>query len=277
MVKPAAEMSKDFFRNMRDLQNSMDDFSTLHDLLAANVAPLTNFSDEALSSAIFLLLTLAALALFLAAHLLPWRLLALVAGWSALALGHPRIHRLATQTLYPDHVRPASAAAKRQLDTWIATDLALDSSPETREVEVYELQRRPGHNTFAAGEWEPWAFSASAWEPLAPARVAGERARGARLFEDVCAPPGWEWAGKKWELDLGSREWVEERVVVGVEVELEGERWVYDVVGGGGEGEGEGEGDAGEDGLGRRRGEWRRRRWVRMVRRKAVRRAGGKT
>ncbi|KAL8995160.1 MAG: hypothetical protein Q9169_005069, partial [Polycauliona sp. 2 TL-2023] len=30
-IKPAAEMSKDFFRNMRDLQNSMDDFSTVHD------------------------------------------------------------------------------------------------------------------------------------------------------------------------------------------------------------------------------------------------------
>ncbi|KAK1035360.1 Peroxisome size and maintenance regulator, partial [Friedmanniomyces endolithicus] len=33
-VKPVPELSKDFFRNMRDLQNSMDDFSVLHD--AAN-------------------------------------------------------------------------------------------------------------------------------------------------------------------------------------------------------------------------------------------------
>lgn len=76
-------------------------------------------------------------------------------------------------------------------------------------------------------------------------------------------PDGWEWAGKKWELDLSSEEWVEERLVGGVEVELEGERWVYDTVQEEVEKEGAGE-------TPRRRGEWRRRRWMRMVRRKMV-------
>ena len=58
-------------------------------------------------------------------------------------------------------------------------------------------------------------------------------------------PEGWEWEGKKWGLDLGAKEWVEERMIGEVEVEIEGERWVYDID-----------------------GSWRRRRWVRMVRRK---------
>ena len=88
------------------------------------------------------------------------------------------------------------------------------------------------------------------------------------------------------------REWVEERIITGVEVETEGERWVYDIryeyedmdqdffpelestatpVKGkkkvlpsweeGSEADVEGRG---------RRGEWRRRRWVRMVKRKWV-------
>jgi len=113
--------------------------------------------------------------------------------------------------------------------------------------------------------------------------MAGKRAVGTRFFEDVRAPKGWEWSEKKWALDLWSREWVEERIITGVEVETEGERWVYDI-------RYEGDNDVvgvmdspktsskgkagvsweeGEDGnsMGRR-GEWRRRRWVRMVKRK---------
>lgn len=41
---------------------------------------------------------------------------------------------------------------------------------------------------------------------------------------------GWEWLEKKWGFDLWSREWVEERIIMGVEIEMEGERWVYDIV-----------------------------------------------
>ena len=122
-------------------------------------------------------------------------------------------------------------------------------------MEIFELQRRKGSPTSndrgAVGEYESWVFSPTAWEPLAPGRVAGERAKGTRFFEDVQPPGGWEWEGKKWELDLEAKEWVEERLVSGVEVEIEGERWVYDL-----------------------EGEWRRRRWMRMVRRKVMREGG---
>lgn len=86
---------------------------------------------------------------------------------------------------------------------------------------------------------------------------------------------------------------MEERIITGVEVETEGERWVYDLRyeeeyeddsdfdskkkqdGGKRQDGGKGkrvlpsweEGSDAEDGMGRR-GEWRRRRWVRMVKRR---------
>lgn len=81
---------------------------------------------------------------------------------------------------------------------------------------------------------------------------------------------------------------MEERIITGVEVETEGERWVYDIKYHGQDGESVGVVDSGSnmgsvrgkkglpisweeandiDGAGRR-GEWRRRRWVRMVKRK---------
>ncbi|MCJ1485278.1 hypothetical protein MMC06_005452 [Schaereria dolodes] len=267
-VKPASEMSKDFFRNMRDLQNCMDDFSTIHDATIKAITPATNFSNEPLSSTLFLFLFTSACILFLTSHLLPWRLIALFLGWTAIALGHPTLQAYVSQTFYKEHVRPATSTARSWLDEWISSDIILDSAPEIREVEIFELQRRKGSFSTQNNddddmvEWESWIFSPSAWEPTAPLRIAGERVKGTRFFEDVTAPAGWEFSDKKWGLDLGSKEWVEERMVGGLEVEVEGERWVYDVLNG-------------EGGGTRRRGEWRRRRWVRLVKRKVLRDVGG--
>lgn len=256
-------MSKDFFRNMRDLQNMMDDFSIVHDALFAAITPLTNFSNEPLSSALFAFIFVTACLILPTSHLIPWRFMALVGGWSVIALGHPVVQDIALTNLYRPHVEPASDKARSWIGKWMDTDIVLGSAPETREVEIFELQRRTGSNPLAAVEWESWIFSPNAWEPTAPSRIAGERIKGTRFFEDVMPPDGWEWAGKNWELDLSSEEWVEERLVRGVEVELEGERWVYDTV------QDEAERDEVTDRQGRR-GEWRRRRWIRMARRKIM-------
>ncbi|KAK4121140.1 hypothetical protein N657DRAFT_624264 [Parathielavia appendiculata] len=319
--KPTKELSRDFFRNMGDLQNVMEDFSVVHDQIVALVVPKTNFSDEALSSAVFVVLSAACLVMLIAAHLLPLRFLALVGGWAGIWSGHPAVARWinqaklqytnstssscpetttnTTQAKNPQHAqenKPWYTNPATSLQTLLTSDILLDTSPETREVEIFELQ----HQSPSSGEWEPWLFSPSPYEPLSAARIAGERPRGTRFFEDVLPPRGWEWSEKKWALDLWSREWVEERIITGVEVETEGERWVYDMwseqrdgvvdsvssgVGGGGDGQG-GDGvvrgdnipgvrrpgmswEEGEEGMGRR-GQWRRRRWVRMVKRKMV-------
>ena len=81
-VKPVKELSKDFFRNMRDLQNSMEDFSRLHDKIISVLTPPTNFSNEPLSSTLFLFAFVSALVLFIASHLLPWRMIFLLIGWN---------------------------------------------------------------------------------------------------------------------------------------------------------------------------------------------------
>lgn len=289
-VKPVKELSKDFFRNMRDLQNSMEDFSRLHDKIIAVLTPPTNFSDEPLSSTLFLFCFATAGFMFIASHLLPWRLIFLIIGWVVTCIGHPTIQRQMMNT-HNEHVAPHEEQAKSWLENWISKDIILDSAPETREVEIFELQRLS-----SAGEWESWVFSPSPYDPLSSARIQGSRPTGTRFFEDVQPPQGWNWSEKKWALDLWSREWVEERIITGVEVETEGERWVYDInyeYGDGGDGayesnmspdvetptsKGKGvklrnmpsweeSGDGEAEGRGRR-GEWRRRRWVRMVKRK---------
>jgi hypothetical protein len=287
-VKPAKELSRDFFRNMRDLQNSMEDFSVAHDSVVGAVVPLTNFSNEAVSSALFLGLAATGLAGSIAAQLLPWRLLALTAGWGAVCSGHPRLGEVLS-AVRKTYIRPREEQARSLARAWVARDVLLDEAPETREVEIFELQRRQTDTN----EWEPWLFSPAPHDPLSRGR---ERARGTRFFEDVLAPEGWEWSEKKWALDLWSREWVEERIITGVEVETEGERWVYDIASAGdaaaaaevatGEATQQQQKSAkgglkpsllpsweeAEEGDGRR-GEWRRRRWVRLVKRKKVKKA----
>ncbi|PHH50175.1 hypothetical protein CFIMG_006217RA [Ceratocystis fimbriata CBS 114723] len=223
-AKPAKELSRDFLQNMRDLQNCMDDFCVGHDQVVSTIVPITNFSDEAHSSAIFVFMFAASVLMSISAHLLPWRLLFLAGGWAVFGMHHPRIAALLEATRRT-HAESQEALAKRWLDTWIRHDIILDSAPETREVEVFELQRMIA----GSSEWEPWLFSPSPYDPLSQPRLAAERPRGTRFFEDVLPPEGWEWSEKKWALDLWSREWVEERIITGVEVETEGERWVYDM------------------------------------------------
>ena len=167
---------------------------------------------------------------------------------------------------------PHQKHAKTWLDTWIAHDIVMDIPLETREVEVFELQHRDS-GSFSS-EWEAWLFTPTPYDPLSPQRISSDRPKGTRFFGDVEPPKGWEWGDKKWVLDLDSREWVEERMIQGVEVEIEAERWVTDLdsterddpkaVAKGKIKETE------EEGAERRNGEWRRRRWVRLVRRKTV-------
>ncbi|KAJ5634662.1 hypothetical protein N7528_002504 [Penicillium herquei] len=237
-IKPAPETSKDFFRNMRDLQNVMADFSDGHDAVVSLVAPLTNFSNEKLSSALFLGGTVATVLLFLTAHLLPIRFFLLVGGNAAILSNNPKIRQFfqgiledvgglsdlesplgedEERELFGQPIPQTPAAAVSALEKF--ADISLDTDPEEREVEIFELQYRVG---ISESGWDNYLFSPLPYDPLSPSRIAGDRPRGCRFFDDVCAPSGWKWKTKKWELDLDCREWVVERMITGVGFEVPG-------------------------------------------------------
>ncbi|KAJ5167813.1 uncharacterized protein N7482_003407 [Penicillium canariense] len=239
-IKPASETSKDFFRNMRDLQNCMADFSDVHDATIAVFAPLTNFANEKLSSTIFLACTVATAALFLMAHLLPVRLIMLAGGNVAILSSNPKVQYFVKglmediegglaeldsptdddggKDLFGAAVPKDPSAAMSAMEQ--LADISLDTDPEEREVEIFELQHRaPGKSESG---WESFIFSPQPYDPLSPARIAGDRPRGCRFFDDVQSPSGWRWKSKKWELDLDCREWVVERMITGVGFEVPG-------------------------------------------------------
>ena len=331
IIKPASETSKDFFRNMRDLQNSMADFAVLHDTLIATIAPPTNFSNEAFSSALFLHLCIFTVILFIAAHLFPWRFILLLGGIAVICSGHPTAQswlldmekraKEKAEVLDAEAEEPSKlsnsahkffgipipmspAALKYALAKFSA--ITLDTAPQVREVEIFELQHRSSFD--ASEEWKPHLFTPMPYDPLSPVRISGDRPKGTRFFEDVQPPDGWIWEGKKWELDLEAREWVSERLVTGVEfdVGLDGEPvgtefggWVWDLPAAKtpadveemwlayDEERGYGKKNSKKDKLRQalqgpgkdweesttwagRTGEWRRRRWIRLVRRAGV-------
>jgi hypothetical protein len=266
----------------------MDDFSKLHDEILKRLSPPTNFSNEALSSTLFISLFMTSLLLFVSAHLLPWRFIFLIAGWATICTNHPRIQQILETPENQKKFNEQEQEIQSQLEAFATADILLDPAPEKREVEIFELQHRDPYSQH--GEWEPWVFTTNPYDPLSPAVISGDRPKGTRFFEDVAPPRGWKWADKKWSLDLLSREWVEDRCVTGVEVEMEGERWVTDILydedqesmpesfkssKSGKSMKGKEKERKGvvtwEEGSGKHKlGEWRRRRWIRFVERVVV-------
>ncbi|KAI9882516.1 MAG: hypothetical protein M1823_005735 [Watsoniomyces obsoletus] len=264
-VRPPSELSKDFFRNLRDLQNSMDDFSRVYDHLALSVGPVTSFADEELSSAVFVLLVALVGVLMVMSRFLPWRLISLVAGWTVISLGHPTVQQLLLTT-HKEHVEPREPKARAWITEKVEHEFSTHLALESREVEIFELQRKS-----PTGEWEAWIFSPSPYDPLEAERICGRRPMGTRFLEDVQAPSGWTWTSSQWCLDLHSREWVEERYISAVEVETEGERWVYDLPLLGHHSIESGEMAFSDDGPGDDDSEqWRRRRWTRLVQQQRI-------
>lgn len=248
----------------------MEDFSVAHDKVVGLVAPLTNFADEGLSTTVFLFAALTASFMILACGLVPWRAVFLLFGWAAICSSHPWAVDLLSSPNLQAQLTQHQRNARDRLQHWVDSDVVLDEAPEVREVEIFELQHQK-----SGSEWESWVYSKSPYDALSPARISGDRPRGVRYFEDVLPPKGWKWLDKKWSLDQLSQEWVEERMITVVEIETEGDRWVYDLsasdtkLESGVASVAESKHRDGHTGSGLT-GEWRRRRWVRQAQRKVA-------
>lgn len=227
-IKPAPEVSRDFWRNMRDLQNSMGDFAMLHDAASTAITPLVNFGDERLSSTIFVGMFVISAVALLGTWLVPYQLVALIGGWALVLSTHPEVQRVLMTTQNLNTLSQQIEAVNTALRIWVDADITLDAPPETRQVEIFELQK---HHA-SSRTWESWLFSPTPFDPLSAERQAANgpsRPKGTQFFDEVAPPAGWTWSEKRWSLDLFSREWVEQRLITLVEVETEGERWVYDL------------------------------------------------
>src|SRR5579862_7753902 len=115
-AKPAPELSRDFFMNMRDIQNSMDDFSNLYDLVRKWVIDLTTFKNEPLSSTLLAFSSIAAIALILLIEYLPVRWFVFILGNAAILSCHPALYKyLTTTVLKPEEIEKL----KQRIDIFV--------------------------------------------------------------------------------------------------------------------------------------------------------------
>lgn len=238
VIKPAPETSRDFLNNMRDIQVSMAQFSNAYDMLMKTVLPAVNFSNSTVSSLIFLVVFFFTVSMILVSHRIPWSMVWLVAVNAFFIAIHPSVQPRLSELIknpqqflakrsYPGKTAAAAAAGYMPINlatvsTYVgsAATLSVDSNVEEREVEIFELQHKITSPYSLTPEWETFLFTQTPYEPLSPLRIAGDRPKGTRFFEDIRPPPGWCWKTPKWELDLDCREWVLERMVTGVQFEV---------------------------------------------------------
>jgi Integral peroxisomal membrane peroxin len=225
-AKPAPELSRDFFMNMRDIQNSMDDFSDLYDLVGKWVMEVTTFGDEPLSSTVLAFTTIGALGLLLFIQFLPMRLIILIAGNAAILGSNPMLHRYVMTTYLPPE---GIQRIRAKIDEFVRVDYI--PPPPARQVvfsvEIFEWRRLLPPTT--ANHLPDWSTSQfSSFPPLST--------NSTDRLATVSPPPGYSFGQDDWAVDMNKENWATERqasddkkgfwVVEQDELGTEGEGWV---------------------------------------------------
>lgn len=134
---------RDFLLNMRDIQNSMDDYTKLYDRVSKTVTDYANFADEKKSSVVLTICVFGCVISALGATYFPIRYLVLALGWLVLFSGHP-----ASATI-DFEVPPALRIWLNELTQEIrqvtdATYIDPGTMPDFRTVVVYEYRNGNG-------------------------------------------------------------------------------------------------------------------------------------
>lgn len=134
---------RDFLLNMRDIQNSMDDYTKTYDQMSKTITDYANFADERKSSVTLFVCVFGTIISILSAAYIPVRLIALIIGWVGLFSGHPSFK----DTLY--QVRAASRRSQERIVQEISRKvddeyISPESHPEVRLVVVYEYRNHNG-------------------------------------------------------------------------------------------------------------------------------------
>jgi hypothetical protein len=199
--KPAPELSRDFFMNMKDIQNSMEDFSDLYDAIRNWVLKVTTFSNEPLSSTVLAFSFLATVGLLLFIQFFPVRYLILVAGNALILFCHPSIKRFVMTTyITPEQIE----RIKREIDQFAEEDYIAPPKPSEiiHEVEIFESQRLlPPRPPKHFPDWSPSRYST----------FPPQSTNSSDNLSVVDPPPGYMFAPEDWMIDFDTEKWATER------------------------------------------------------------------
>ncbi|SCW01253.1 LAFE_0D08504g1_1 [Lachancea fermentati] len=250
--KPVPEFSKEFILNLTDLQNHMMIYVVIFDFINSILSKFAFFTDESISSVCFLVLLVLACfnALFMdsIARFLPIRMILVVSGWLIVMVLHPQSRDHVLSKFTSEETRLKVLTITNKAEKVVDEYFRYYEPREKRQASIFELQKYNDKNK----AWELVGYSTDHYTILSDLRVSeGKIEDSAQSLEEVKPPIEWVWmTNSKWVLDLDPLSWVETEFVQYVEVDT-GTKWVY---------------DANFDGT---KGEFRRRRWIRICTREA--------
>lgn len=134
---------RDFLLNMRDIQNSMDDFTKAYDKVSSTVNSYVNFVDEKRSSVVLCICVVGGLITVTAAAYIPVRFLALLLGWLLLMTGNTTFSKLLLELRRFTHNSSEAvmhSVGKQVDDEYIDPQM----TPEMKMVVVYEYRNESG-------------------------------------------------------------------------------------------------------------------------------------
>lgn len=244
------EKDRDILLMLRKLQNSLTRVVHLLEMADEFLHTTGNFKNEHDASALYLIILLGLPPVVYAASFIPVHHTIAVGGWLVALSQHPVSQAKLTKIKvdYKEYFEQNEVLLETAMKAVAEREIIIDEPPEESTVEIFELQRQG----LTPRQYDPWVYSPAIYGSNSPYRISQERPPGTRFLEDVKPPKGWYFDDNfDWQLDPDTKSWAILRGVRNIEIDVD-ESWAYDLD---------------NDG---RRGEWRRRRYVRRCFRTAV-------
>lgn len=274
--KPTPELSREFVLNLTDIQNHQVLYIQSWDSWVWFTKEYLYWKDDKLSSisllAVFAMLIVNCCTMPILVSLL-WNRMWILKGlvifsiWTMSILANPGYRNIILDYVYHEDTRLKWLNYSNKIEDYadkVFASTELDGLPVYKVVEIYELQKL-GPNKV----WERLGFTDCMYTINNPIRkqdvnvVSKEKeeegqtstVKGTRIIKkltlkEILPPTNWVFVEPQWKLDLFVSEWVSRNLVGDVTFTDEDEKWAYDF--------NEDSGDI-----------YRRRRWVRHVRREA--------
>lgn len=264
--KPVPQFSREFVLNLTDLQNHQVLYIVAYDFFIWLTNDYLYFKDERVS--LILLVMVVALIFcnllvgryvldFLWKHTTMVKVPMIVSVWAFTVICHPDIRSRLLEWVCSEETRLHFQNMVNRVEGKLVKLLEQKRQDEVlQEVEIYELQKLDKKSRFwrhvgYTPDFHTFRVKCEDNEDLSLEEFARiDKIIKKKTLESIKPPADWVFVGSRWVVDLYARQWVERNLITDLVIVDEDEKWVYDYV------------HENEP-----KDVYRRRRWVRNVRR----------
>ncbi|GAV51680.1 hypothetical protein ZYGR_0AF01510 [Zygosaccharomyces rouxii] len=230
--KPVPELNQEFVLNLTDLQNHMMIYVNVYDFVNELLTKFAYFTNEKISTAVFLILLVFGLTntLFLdtLSKYLPVKGFLVGIGWCLIFMLHPKFKERFLSMANSEETRLRVLTLTNRFESILNEHLRYAEVRENKLVSVFEIQKFSEKDKC----WVLVGFSNDDYTLFSDLRINQEDIAHhcTPTLDEVKPPVAWEWVEEddSWALDLEPTEWVEQGFIQYVDIDM-GTKWVYDL------------------------------------------------